>query len=273
MFRINRRRTTIGATFALLELIYHSTVRDVRKSHRNAAVGLLMNILQTVIFLSAFYFMFWLVGIRHSAIRGDFLLYLMSGVFLFMVHTKTMAAVVKSEGPTSAMMLHAPLNTLVTISAAALSALYLQFLSLLVILFLYHVLWTPVVIDNPLGALEMVLLSWFTGLGIGIIFLSIRPWFPEFAQIASQIYARANMVASGKMFVANTLPGYLLALFDWNPLFHTIDQARGDVFINYNPHFSSASYPFWVGLACLMIGLIAESYTRRHASISWRAGR
>lgn len=41
------------------------------------------------------------------------------------------------------------------------------------------------------------------------------------------------MIASGKMFVANTLPNFMLAMFDWNPLLYTIDQARGFAFINY----------------------------------------
>jgi ABC-type polysaccharide/polyol phosphate export permease len=273
MFDTGRPQTRMGSGFGMLELIYHATVREVRKSHRYALVGLLMNVVQTVIFVAAFFLMFWIVGARGSAIRGDFMLYLMSGIFLFMVHTKAMGAVVRSDGPASAMMQHAPLNTLITISAAALGSLYLQLLSLSIILFLYHVLWTPVVIDNPGGAFAMLMLSWFSGVAIGVIFLAIRPWFPEFATIASSVYSRVNMIFSGKMFVANTMPGYLLAMFDWNPLFHTIDQARGDVFINYNPHFSSPIYPLWIGLGCLMIGLMAESYTRRHASASWSAAR
>ena len=79
------------------------------------------------------------------------------------------------------------------------------------------------------------------------------------------------MIASGKMFVANTLPPSILVMFDWNPLFHTIDQARGYTFINYFPNNSSASYPFYVALACLMLGLMGEFYTRKHASVSWTA--
>jgi hypothetical protein len=31
---------------------------------------------------------------------------------------------------------------------------------------------------------------------------------------------------------ANTMPYFMLAMFDWNPLFHLIDQARGFTFIN-----------------------------------------
>ncbi len=265
-----RRGRTV---FGMLELIYHSIVRDVRKTHRNAFLGLVLNMLQTVVFVLTFYLMFSLLGLRGAAVRGDFLLYIMSGIFMYLTHTKAMQAVLMSEGPASAMMQHAPMNTAISITAAALSSLYLQFLSLVVVLFMYHVAITPVVIDNAAGALAMFLLAWFTGVGVGMILLAIKPWAPDLVQVLSSIYARANMIASGKMFLANTLPASMLVLFDWNPLFHTIDQGRGFVFLNYNPHFSSPTYPLYVGLALIMIGLMGEFYTRKNASISWGAAR
>lgn len=273
MFEAQAKQNKGGSALSMLELIYHSIVREIRKDHKNALMGLVMNMMQTIVFVTTFYFMFTILGLKGSAIRGDFLLYIMSGIFLFLTHTKAMGAVFKAEGPASAMMKHAPMNTIVTISAAAIGSLYVQLLSLLTVLFLYHVIITPVVIDDPIGAMYMLLIAWFSGVAVGIIFLAIKPWFPGFAQIAQQIYARANMIASGKMFVANAMPGYLLAMFDWNPLFHCIDQARGYVFLNYNPHYSSPSYPLIVALSLIMIGMMAEFYTRKYASASWEAAR
>ena len=255
------------------EVIYHSAVRSVRKTHNNAFVALLINILQTAIFVLAFYLMFELLGMRGAAIRGDFLIYILTGVFLFMVHTKTVGAVFASEGPASPMMQHAPMNTIVSILSAALGALYVQILSLACILLVYHVAFTPFEIDDPAGAFAMVILAWFTGLALGVVLLAIKPWFPSFTTIFNTIYQRANMIASGKMFVANTLPAYMLSMFDWNPLFHVIDQARGDVFINYYPRHSSWEYPLIIGLVLLMLGLMGEFHTRRHASMSWGARR
>ena len=273
MFETVQRRTMLGSAFALLEVIYHSTGRQIRKSHRNALVGLLMNMAQMVVMVIAFYIMFSVLGLRGSAVRGDFLLYLMSGIFLFMTHIKTMGAVLASEGPASAMMKHAPMNTLVAITSAALGALYIQVLSLVVILFLYHVIFTPITIDQPIPAFGMFLLAWFSGVAVGIVFLALKPWVPGFVQVASQIYMRANMIASGKMFLANTMPGYILAFFTWNPLFHAIDQSRGFVFINYSPHYSSISYPIILSLVLITIGLMGEFFTRKHASASWNAAR
>ena len=273
MFEQRNRTTKLGGALTILELIFHQIVRSVRSKHNNALLAIGLNMLQVVIFVAVFYVMFTVLGLRGSAVRGDFLLYVMSGVFLFMTHTKSVGAVAGAEGSNSAMMLHAPMNTIVSIAAAALSTLYVQSLSMFVILFLYHVAITPIYIDQPINAYAMVLLAWFTGCAVGLIFMVLKPWFPTAMQVITAVYQRANMIASGKMFLANTLPGFMLSMFDWNPLFHAIDQARGFVFINYNPHYSSWKYAVWVGIVLLMIGLMGEFYTRRHVSVSWGARR
>ncbi|MEM6896881.1 MAG: ABC transporter permease [Pseudomonadota bacterium] len=271
MFEQERVRTRGVAAVNSLELIYHSIVREVRKSHGNALIGLMMSMMQAVMFVAAFYLMFSILGLRGMAIRGDFLVYIMSGIFLFLTHIKTMGAVIGSEGPASPMMKHAPMNTIIAISGAALAQLYLQTLSMFVIMFAYHMIIEPIHIDRPIPSYGMFLVAWFTGMAVGIVFLAMKPWAPAAVGIMSSIYSRANMIASGKMFVANQLPPFMLSLFDWNPLFHAIDQARGFAFINYTPRNSAIDYPIYVALTLIMLGLMLEFYTRKHASESWGA--
>jgi ABC-type polysaccharide/polyol phosphate export permease len=274
MFQSKRKpKGGISSVLSMAELVYHSIVRSVRKQHNNAFVAIAINVMQTVMFVAAFYLMFTILGVKGAAIRGDFLVYIMTGIFLYLTHIKAIGAVMGAEGPASPMMQHAPMNTIIAILSGALGALYVQVLSLFLVLFAYHVAWTPVNIDQPVNAFLMVVLSWFTGCSLGLVFLAIKPWFPAFVAIVSQLYQRANMLASGKMFVANTLPSFMLAMFDWNPLFHAIDQARGFAFINYNPRYSNWEYAFWVAIVLIMIGLMGEFYTRKHASLSWNARR
>ena len=83
----------------------------------------------------------------------------MSGIFLFLTHNKALGAVMSAEGSSSAMMNHAPMNTLVSISSAAIASLYIQILSMSVVLYLYHVIMTPITIHDPVGAMAMVLLA------------------------------------------------------------------------------------------------------------------
>jgi ABC-type polysaccharide/polyol phosphate export permease len=255
--------------FELLELIYHTTVRNLRKSHSNAVKGLLMSVVQAALVLLIFVVTFHILGLRRFAIRGDFILYVMSGVFMFLTHTKALGAVSGADGPASAMMMHAPMNPIVAVVSAALAALYQQTFAAAVILLFYHTLWAPIWIEDPVGMLGMFLLSWFSGAAIGLIFYAAKPWQPDVVGILSLIYQRANMIASGKMVVANMATPQLRNLFDWNPLFHTIDQGRGYIFLNYNPRYTSIDYPVKVALVCIMVGLMAEFFTRRHASASW----
>lgn len=271
MFQRAARKGTVATAFGMLELVFHASVRNVRKNHGNPVIGLLLNIVQTVMLVAVFYLMFQLLGMRGSAIRGDFLLYVMSGIFMFMTHIKALGAVAGCDGPTSPMMKHAPMNTFVAISAAAIAALYTQVLSAAVVLYVYHAAFTPIEFHDLPGALAMLLLSWSSGAAIGTLMLALKPWAPDAMGIIAQLYQRANMIASGKMFVANAMPTSRLNIFDWNPLFHTIDQGRGFIFLNYHPHYTNWVYPLQVTAVLFIIGLMAESYTRKHASVSWGA--
>ena len=273
MFQPAIHKTSVRSLFATLELIFHVAVRDIRMANSNAVVGLIVNVIQSSAMLATFWFMFNILGLRGSAVRGDYMLYMMSGIFMYMTHVKTVRAVSKAEGPTSAMMKHAPMNTVVAIGGQALAALYQQVLAALVILFIYNTLFARIEIEFPVAAFSMMLLAWITGIGVGMIFKAAMPWAPDFFKVAMTVYTTANMIASGKMFLANSLPTSILYWFSWNPLFHIIDQTRGFVFLNYNPHYTSVSYAVIVGMVLIFFGLMGNTFTRQHASASWSAGR
>lgn len=254
-------------------MTYHSIVRQARSGHRNAVVGMALNMVQGLVMVGAFLVFYLVLGIRSSPIRGDMLLYIMTGIFIYLTHIKTVSAVMGSAGPTSSMMLHRPMNTIVAIVATALSILYQQLITLWIILLVYHILITPISIHDPIAALGFLILAWFAGCAVGMVFLALKPWFPRFTNVAKSVYIRVNMIASGKLFVVNTLPASMIAMFDWNPLFHIIDQIRGATFLHYNPQFTSTSYPVYVALVLIMIGLLGEFFARQHVSLSWFAGR
>jgi ABC-type polysaccharide/polyol phosphate export permease len=230
-----------------------------------------MNVLQTILLILTFWVLMTFFSMRGLALRGDFALFLMSGVFLYLTSTKTSGAVSGAEGPTSPMMLHAPMTTMVSISSAALGALYIQILSMAVVLYGYHAFFKPITIENPAGAFGMLMLAWAFGVSVGMVMRSFRPWWPAAATIATTVWSRANMIASGKMVVANSLPFWMMKLFIWNPLFHLIDQCRGYVFLNYNPHYTSYTYAIYVTIVLMTVGMMMEFFTRKHASISWGA--
>ena len=273
MFEARRTQSTFSLAMNMLELSFVAAARKVRQSHRNAIWAIMLSVLQSVLFIAAFYFMFSLIGARAAAIRGDFMLYLLTGIFAYLTHIKAVQQIMGAEGATSAMMQHGPMNTLLAIISSALSILYTQTVSLLVVLLMIHTVINPITFHAWPGALLMYLLAWATGCAVGLLLMAAKPWLPDVVTILQLIYVRANMIASGKMFVANMMPGMMIDMFDWNPLFHVIDQARGFTFVNYFPHHTNWEYPLYFTLIALLIGFMGEAYTRKHVSASWGAGR
>ncbi len=184
MFETSRRTSTGSLLFNLLGVTYHSAVRKVRKSHGNAIMAIGMSIVQAVLFLGAFYLLFTVIGARGMAIRGDFMLYLLSGIFLYLVHIQALGSVMGSENSTSAMMQHAPMNTLVAILSSAISTLYVKTISILVILFVLHTLIRPIEIHDWSSAMMMYLLAWGSGCAVGLVLLALKPWAPDVVSIS-----------------------------------------------------------------------------------------
>lgn len=276
MFQYRRRvhrPSKLQGALVTLELIFHQTVRATREQNTNAVVALVKSIIRAVLLVLVFYFIFSMMGMKRAAVRGDFMLFMISGVMPFMTHIQSVNAIFKSQGPLGGLMAHAPMSTAITIISTALSALYIQSLTMFTILFIYHALLNPITIEEPVQAYALYLLAWFSGCAIGLMFLSIGPWLPTIAATGSMLYRRSNMIASGKMMAANFIPNIMLPMFIWNPLFHIIDQLRGHVFLNYTPRLTNWQYPLYLSLTFVILGMMGEFFIRRNLSKSMFARR
>lgn len=269
MQKTRRNKSILEASISFLELLYHSIVRNIRMESGNASIGLFLALSQSLVMLAMFSLMYGVLGLRGVAIRGDFIIFLLTGIFLFLTHNKAISSVMNASAPTSPMMLHAPMNTLLSIAATALSALYLQVLSIAIILFVVHVTRGGLEFYNPTGLILPFFLAWSSGVAIGLLFLVLKPFAPKFVPMVAMLYRRANMITSGKMMPANYMSASMVTWFDWNPLFHVIDQSRGEAFVNYFPHRSNLEYPIFFTLFALAIGLMAEFWLRKNMSASW----
>lgn len=267
--KTRRNRSVFSAGMAFIELLFHSIVRDVRTMSGNATLGLLVTLSQNLLMLLMFYLLYEVMGLRSLAIRGDFIVFLLTGIFLFLTHNKAIQNVMKAAGPTDKMMQHAPMSTLLSILATALSGLYLSVFAITIILFTVHVLRGGLEFYNPAGLIFPFFMAWASGVAIGLLFLVLRPFAPKLVPMLAMIYRRANMIASGKMIPANYMGVAMVSWFDWNPLFHTIDQARGAAFVNYFPRNSNMEYPVYFTLAILAFSLMVEFWLRKNMSQSW----
>lgn len=263
-------RTLLDAASATLELIYHCTVREVRKSSGSASLGLVIVLAQNVAMILVFYLIYTMIGgLRAVAIRGDFAVYLVTGIFFLMTHNRTLSSVMSSANATSALMQHAPMTPVVSVAAAALSVLYEQIMTGLIIYAAVHYWNGQFPVHQPLDVVVPFLLCWTTGIAVGLIFKGLAPFAPRLVKMLARIYRIANMFTSGKLVPANYMGAQLLGWFTWNPLLHCIDQARGAAFVNYFPRYTNLVYPFWFTVSFVLLGLMIDHWLRRNMSASW----
>ena len=265
--RVNR--TLFGASMSFMELLFHSVVRDARKSSGNATLGLLLVMLQSLMMLAIFFLLFTVLGMRSVAIRGDFVTFLLTGIFLFLTHNKAVQSAMGAVSPVGGLTLHTPVNSLLNIMASVLSGLYLQVLGFALILLVVHILRGGLDFYNPAGLIFPFFMAWASGIAIGLMFGVLTPFAPKFMPMVSMMYRRANMITSGKMLPANYMSATMITWFDWNPLFHSIDQARGHAFVNYFPRHTNMEYPVYLSLTLVMIAMMIEFWLRKNMSQSW----
>ena len=266
-----RTNTTLGqAALGFLEVLYHTIVRNVRVESGNAALGVLTQVGRMLVLVGMFYLMYeyLFTGMRRSLIRGDFVLFILSGVFLFFLHNNAVSKTLAAGNAVGPMMVHAPMTPMLSILAGALASLYTQTLAAAIILFFAYVLRDGLTIEDPAAALAPYMLAWLSGVVVGLVFLLAKPFAPRLVGILSMVYLRLNLFTSGKFFVANALSGSMVAWFGWNPLFHCIDQMRGALFVNYFPHVTTLAYPVWFCVTGLVLGLMGTHWMRGTVSRS-----
>ena len=254
----------------MVELVYHCVVRDVRMASGNASLGLVVVLIQNAAVILGFYIIYSILGgLRAVAIRGDFMVYLVTGIFFMMTHNRTLGAVMASGSATHAMMQHAPMTPLIGVAAASISVLYQQIMSGFIIYAAVHVWQGEFPLHQPSGLIVPFLLAWLSGIAVGLVFKGLSPFAPRLVKNIARAYRATNMFTSGKLWPVNYMSVQLFGWFTWNPLLHCIDQARGAAFVNYLPHRSSLAYPIWFTLTLLLLGLMVDFWLRRNMSLSW----
>ena len=254
---------------AFLSLVYALTVRDLRVQQRNAALGILFAIATPIVTCLVFYVIIRLLKQSSATpIRGDDLTYLLSGFMVFFLHTATVGGVAGAIMPS--MMPHQRATPFLFVCVKAFASLYTHMAAFAVILLFNYLIRGVWEMDHALLAIFTVLTAWLYGIGLGMILLALQRYV-SWANLVKIAYMRIMFFTSGKFFVGNTAP--MREMYDWNPLFHIIDQMRSAVFLNYTAKTTSLSYAWtWVFIV-LVLGFLCESYVRRNYSMSHFPGQ
>lgn len=256
------RMTLWDAAAKHLAVLYATTVREIRSSAGASQLGLILNILQTLAYVGAFYVLFVMIGRRDAGLRGDTMMFLLSGVLLFRMHVETMSKVMGAVSANQALLNYEPTKSVIFVWARALTALYEFLLVTILMIGAAALARGELELHHPFGLIAPILAAWLSGVGVGLLFMFAQAHFSWFGVI-STLYRRVLMFTSGKFFVANAVPTVALPFLWWNPLFHAIDLTRGAIFVNYAPRNTSFEVMVSLALGLLVIGHVFEARLHR----------
>lgn len=257
------------ATVAFITLVYSLVVRDLRTEHKNAALGILISVAQPIVAGLVFYVFITMMGGGLSKIRGDNLTFIVMGFVVFFMHIRTVGAV--AGALREDMLNHQRLSPFLLVSVKAISSGYKIILALIIMIALNYLLRDVYEMQNLLHFMGVIFWCWIGGIAIGILFLAAIRYF-TWGGLLHTTYTRIMFFTSGKFFIANTLPGFIRPLMDWNPLFHLLDQSRDAAFVNYTARTTSMEYPIVVYLVILVLAMLIEHYVRTNYSQSHMPG-
>jgi ABC-type polysaccharide/polyol phosphate export permease len=254
--RYYRNKTLWDATGSFFDILGVSVLREFRSTSGGAVMSVVKSFMQPLLLFFGFFILYEVFG-RGMIIRGDFVLFMITGIMLFLLHIRAVKKLQTESGAQqSGMIFYAKASMLLNILASALHELYLNTIAMVIILTFAYLIRGHLEIYEPGRMIAPLFFAWASGLAVGMLFSAVAPLFPVVSGSFYQFYRRAQMFTSGKMFLANLVPASILPFFDWNPLFHTIDQARGAAFINYLPRNTNMSYPIYFTIAVITIALI-----------------
>lgn len=135
---------------------------------------------------------------------------------------------------------------------------------MIVYLGVYDICIEPIRIHNPLRVIACLLLLAFTGMGFGMILLSLVSVFPATQPVIAAVL-RVLYFASGVIFSVNRIPHHVYEYLQWNPLLHVMESLRAAFFENYYPlpWASDLQYAFICALCMWVLGSVLVKRTYR----------
>lgn len=143
---------------------------------------------------------------------------------------------------------------------------FLEIIAGFVTLFFIWVIFTAMGVspypDNPTQAVFAYLATILLALGVGSIISVMTTIFPIFVTV----YALMTIlfyIGSGCLFVTPNLPDQIAIPLSYNPIVQCVEWMRTAYFEGYSDRLLDKEYLLSFGGISLMIGLLAERYTKR----------
>lgn len=247
-------------------LIWALVVRNLREASGGAAIGFMRGVLMALAFCLIFYVAIKFFGLGGLTVRGDIMIFILIGVGFFFAMKFTMVAAMKAMQSSWKMAAHPHLSPILFVYADSIAVFYNWFLAIVLIYVGNGLATGSWELQEPVMFFPIFFLTWLTGMALGMV-VGFLVFYFSWAMLLKRVLFKLMFFTSGKFTNANVLPGDLLAIMKWNPLFHLIDQMRGAAFVNYNAHHTNMTYPTIFCFGLLLFGHLLYDYMLRRRNV------
>lgn len=247
-------------------LLFVLVVRSIRQESGGALIGFLRGVLMALGFCIIFYVFITFFGLAGLTVRGDTMIFILIGVGFFFAMKFTMAKAMGAMKSSWKMAAHPHLSPILFVYADSIAMFYNWFLAIVVIFFGNSLYTGKMELEEPIMFFPIFFLTWLIGVAVGMIVGYLLVEF-SWARMLKRVLFKAMFFTSGKFTNANVLPGEMLAVMKWNPLFHLIDQMRGAAFVNYNAKHTNMVYPTVVCFVLLVVAHLLYDYMLRRRNV------
>lgn len=236
--------------------IFYYSVALVRKQSGSTSWGFLITIFEYSYNFLIILLIMLIVRSMGGVIRAPFLLYVLTGVSIFLIHNKIIGSFLDADSNKPLLPVLSVGNS-VLIWGEFLQSVYMQVIVSLIFLTIIIFTTGTFRVADPLLAIWVFMMALAYSVALGALGFALMPLQKRVVKRVFAVYRRLGIIFSGKMIPGNLATGTsIFAFYRINPLFHIIDQFRGAMFENYHPHNSNLAYPFTAICLMLFVALI-----------------
>lgn len=133
-------------------------------------------------------------------------------------------------------------------------SVFLVFSILLVVLEIFGYSFVP---QQPLTAFYSLVMSFFLGLSLGILFAVLAKISPGWG-IVSVLFSMLLWMTSGIFFVPSNLPNFVVDFMYYNPMLHVVDMFRSAYFDGFSESRIDPRYVMFWCVWSLFVSLTVE---------------
>ncbi len=236
-------------------------LRETRSTFGTSSFGYIWAIVTPTASIALLVFIFSLVG-RQPPFGSSLALFFATGVLTLQFYNELSGKLMTVFNANRALLTYPVIKDVDTLLARG---MLIMITYLLIMLAFYLALFMLGLTRLP-AYIEQLLCAFFAtallGLGMGVTNAVIVSMWDTWIQI-EKVITRPLFFISGVFYVPSHMPSEVISVLQWNPVLHLVEWFREGFYPNYNSLVLDRSYPFYLGISLLLVGLAGERFFRK----------